>query len=149
MGAKAREPAVSDHRERVGVLVAVLLRQLRPVFAFFPGLVGVMGLLDKDVPDKELQRAVSFTDYIPYSLANVSPTEQDQQESMQMADIAAEELASNPDCMFWLPSLNHIVRIDGVWKVLWFAGRHVCPQEYDVRRYFQNLCQQAIEQHNR
>ena len=95
------------------------------------------------------KRAVSFTDYIPYSLANASPTEQDQQEIMQMADIAAGELASNPDCMFWLPSQDHIVRIDGVWKVLWFAGRHVCPQEYDVRGYFQNLCHQAIERHKR
>ena len=92
------------------------------------------------------KRATSFTDYIPYSLANVSPTKQDQVEIMRLADIAAEELVANPDCVFWIPSLEHIVRIDGQWKVLWFAGRHLCPKNFDIRSHFQRLCQDAVKQ---
>ena len=108
---------------------------------------GVLETVIFHAPDdvRTNKRPVSFDDYIPYSLANISPTDKDIEEIMRLADVAAEEPKANPDRKLWIPSPDEIIRVDGKWKVLWFAGKRLCPPKFDFREHFKGLCQKALQ----
>ncbi len=89
---------------------------------------------------RTLKRATSFDGYVPCSLANTVPTDDELENILQMGDLCNQEIINTgKKFRFLLPSAKDIVRIDSEWKILWFCGKSHNLNGFDFREYFYQL----------
>ena len=114
-----------------------------------PGMSGWRMIHYYHAPDdvRTGKRPVSFDGYVPYTLANVRPSDSEKASLLAIADECDRLNAAGEEKLCRLPSAHEIVRVDGEWKILWGKCRLVQNNEKPCyRQLFEQLIASAGEE---